>query len=227
MFLDSRNLLNPAKNVVEVVTVPVQFGVYRVKLGVQDFFSFATFWKSGEARIKDLELRNLELQEFKSKAEVLERENDDLRKQIGASSKGLDTKIKPAAVIGKHQYLEIDGDFKVGSMVTYVGNLVGTVLKSDGRVSFVQLPTDSGSKIPVRVNRATGEVVGQFNTGMLLDRVASTQEVNVGDFVVSTPGNLLIGKVEQIVSVQTDVFVRAKVSPLINFDQLTTVFVLE
>lgn len=222
MFLDSKNMLSPVKNIVETVTAPVQFGLYQGKLGVNNFFSFITFWKSGEARIKNLELRNLELAEFKNKAEILERENRDLRKQLGATVSAV-KKLLPVTVVGLGQYLEIyEGGFE-GKTVVYLGNLVGKIVKAH----FIQLPTDSASKIPVRVGKVLGLAYGQFNSTIILDKVAQNEEIKIDDLVVTADEGLIVGKIKKITSKQTDLFQTAEVTPLIDYEKLETVFIIE
>ncbi len=131
-FLDSRHVLDPGRSAFQVVTAPVSFSFYRAKVGMEDFFSFATFWKSGEARIKNLEQRNLELVAFENRAKDLERENSELRKQLGVTSL-VEARLFPATVLGIGQYLEIgvgekDG-VKTGLSVVYLDNLVGKVVR--------------------------------------------------------------------------------------------------
>src|SRR5574340_932932 len=85
LFLDTKRVLDPGRMVASTVVMPVQYVFYQGKLALGNAFSFATFWRSGEARIKNLELRNLELAGYKNQAEALERESQGLRKQLAAA----------------------------------------------------------------------------------------------------------------------------------------------
>lgn len=223
MFLDWRRVLDPVKGVAQMVTVPVQYAFYQARLGLGEFFSLATFWKSGEARIKNLEQRNLELTSYKNRAEILGRENEDLRKQLAASATASvgQRRLLPVTVVDVGQYLEIDtGQFE-GKTVVYLDNLVGKIIKPH----FVQLPTDSQSKIRVRVGRVLGLASGQFNSTIILDKVAQNEEIKIDDLVVTADDGLIVGKIKKIISRETDLFQKAEVVPLVDYKKLTTVFV--
>lgn len=220
MFLDNKRVLEPEKEAVYKILIPFQYSFYQTKLAAGDFFSFITFWKSGEARIKNLELRNLELVAYKNKAERLKLENDDLRRQLGATASA-GKKLIPVMVVNAGQYLEIDAAGFEGKNVIYLDNLVGKIVKSH----FVQLPTDSQFKIPVRVGKILGVVSGQFNSSIILDKIAPDEEIKIDDLVVTTQDGYLLGKIAKIVSSKTDVFQKAIISPLINYKKLPTVFV--
>lgn len=235
MLLDYRGWLSPEKSAVDVVIAPVKYSVYSTQLGLGDFFSFLTFWKSGEARIKNLEQRNLELVAFEAKASDLERENATLRGQLGVKTSP-SKKLLPATVLGSGQYLEIgvgknDGVVS-GESVAYLDNLVGKIGQLNDRTSFVQLPTDSQAVIPVKIGKVSGLVSGQFNSSIVLDRVAANEQINIDDNVLTSgegqsyvPG-LIVGKIQKIVSAPTDLFQKAQVTPQIDYGKLTTVFVM-
>lgn len=234
-FVDGTGLLNPLKSAAEVIITPVQSVIYSAKLSGEEALSFLTFWRSGEARIKNLELRNLELTASEGRAKALETENAQLRQQLGVTGLAGHKQL-PAQVLGVGRYLEItagaqDGVAE-GQTVAYLDNLVGRVIRVTSRVSFVQLPTDPQAKVPVKIGQTRGLVIGQFNSSILLDRVAQTESVNKND-LVTTSGegesyipNLTVGKVAQITSKETDLFKTAAVVPLINYSDLSQVFVI-
>lgn len=234
-FLDTRGVLDGPKNIIQTVTVPVQYSLYSTKLGIEELFSFLTFWKSGENRIKNLELRIMELAGADARAKSLERENSELRRQLGATPKVI-TKLLPATVLGKDRYLEIavglnDG-VKENMAVIYENNLLGRIVKTTPKVSFVQTLSDPQSKVPVKVETARGMVFGQFNSSIILDRIAQTENIVGTNYIFSSgegesfPPDLVIGKVGKILGKETDLFQTAEVLPLVNLNNLTTVFVV-
>lgn len=234
LFLDSKRVLDPVRSVSSFAVMPIQYAFYQGRLTVEGAFSFAVFWRSGEARIKNLEQRNLELLEFKNRAVILERENGELRKQLGVGVASGE-RLLPAPVVLAGSYLElgvgkVDG-VSVGASVVYLSNLVGRVVKVLDHSSLVELPTSPQSKIPVRVGVVSGLVTGQFNSTIVLSQVAANEEINVGDLVVtsgeagSIAANLIVGKIEKITSSETDLFKTAQLASLIDYKKLTTVFV--
>lgn len=234
-ILDSVKFLGVPKAVFYTITNPGQYALYSAKTGVSGWLSFLTFWKSGENRIKNLELRIMELSAAKSRAGVLEKENAELRKQLGVT-KLASYKQLPATVLGLSRYLEIGAGqnqgIAIGQSVIYLDNLVGRVVNVSAVTSFVRLPRDPESKIAVSVGLARGLVSGQFGSGMKISQVAQNEDIKSGD-LVSTSGEggaylpgMLVGKLGTIGTDKTGLFKEADVLPLIDYGRLTTVFVV-
>lgn len=235
-LFDGQGLLNLPKSALQFITNPIQYSLYSTKKGAEETFSFLTFWKSGESRIKNLEQRNLELASLEPQVAILKNENADLRAQLGVKMLA-DKQLLPATVLGLGRYLEIsvgsnDG-VREGQSVVYIDNLVGQVVRVTPKASFVQLPIDPQAKIPVKVNKASGLILGQFNSSMILDRIAQTDNISEKDLVVTSgeggnfSPNLVVGTISNITSVETDIFKKATVIPLVNYSELTTVFVIK
>lgn len=239
-LLDSLSLVNPVKSLAETAFLPGVYLVRSLRSEIADTFAVVIFWKTGESRVKNLEQRNLELQSLANRSVALEKENSDLRQQLGYKpASGI--KLIPATVLGTSRFMSVgigsrDG-VRENMSVVYLNNLVGRVVKVTPRASYVELPTDTAARIPAKVGikgTARGLVIGQFNTSILLDRLSQSEEVKVNDLVFSTgegdkiayEPDLLIGKISSIDSKETDLFKKANVNPLINYDKLTTVFVV-
>lgn len=238
IFLDRQGLFGEFRPMMQIVLSPFEMGAYSVKNNVTDGLSFLIFWKSGEARIKNLEQRNLELQSQANNEKILENENIELKKQLGVTSLSKFKRL-PARVLGVARFMIIDRGIKdgvvVGQSVTYLDNFVGQIVRSDSSVSFVQLATDADFKIPVKVGlleNLYGVTLGQFNSSIILDQVSQDEEIKIGDLVFTSGQSgkfipdLLIGKIYQISSSKTDLFQKAKVKPLIVYGKLNTVFVI-
>lgn len=234
-FLDGTKLLDAPKAVFYKVAAPEQYVVYGLKMNVLDTFSFLTFWKSGEQRIKYLESRIVELSAAKNRSDTLEKENRELRKQLGVA-KLVDKKQLPAIVLGESRYLEIgvgtDLGVKVGQMVVYGDNLVGRVAKASQTISFVQQPFDPDSLVPVRIGLARGLVKGQFGLGLKLSQVAQNEDIRGNDLVLTSGEGgtylpeLVVGKIGKISTDTTGLFKEAEVLPLVDVSKLTTIFVI-
>ena len=85
--------------VATTVSAPIEHFLYSTKqLGLESV-SFLTFWRSGEARIKNLEQRNWQLVAATARLSDLEKENQALREQLGVQiRKGQDSLV--ASVLG-------------------------------------------------------------------------------------------------------------------------------
>lgn len=235
LLLYQAKILNPFLNITQMVTVPIQYAAFSFRDGIEDQFSVLTFWRSGESRIRQLEQRNAELTAKAAQVEGLERENQELKNQLGSKALPV-TELIPVAIVGFDHDLVIGAGsnqgVKVGQAVIYLDNLVGKVNRVEPRVSFVQLPNDGSAKIPCKIKLVRCISSGQFNSTILLDRVTQTEEVVSGDIVQTSgqeglfPPNLVIGKVGKILSTETDLFVQAQIEPVIDYSKLTTVFLL-
>lgn len=240
LFLDNLKILNPLKSLLELGIVPIEYQLHSINNGVTDTFSFLTFWKSGEARIKNLEQRNLELLSQASRADTLEKENQELRYQLGVKSL-LNRTLLPAAVLGISRYMQIGvgakDQVRENMTVVYLGNLVGRVIQVAPRTSLVELPTDAGAKIPVKIKSTSnirGLALGQFNSSILLDKIAQNEEIKPDDLVLTTGegkdtvsnSDLVVGKINTLTNKETGLFRQASIKSLIDYQQLTTVFVI-
>lgn len=230
-LLDTAQLLNPVKTAAQIVFLPAEEAVHSVKIGLDDTFSFLTFWRSGESRIKNLEQRNLELLTKANQADSLASENADLRAQLGVKPLAGNT-LLPARVLGLDRYLGVaagaDDGVRSDMTVVYLGNYVGKVKTVSPKSSFVELPTDPDTKISAKIGvtgTVHGLISGQFNSSITLDHVAQEEDMKVGDQVF-TDDNLLIGSVVSIDSKDTDLFKRATIQPQITTGKLTTVFII-
>lgn len=235
IFLDRIGGWDGPKSALQTVTLPVQYAVFSAKLAAKDIFSFLTFWKSGENRIKNLELRVLELTATKNEADALRQENDQLRKQLGAIVTHSKT-LLPAPVLGGSLALELavgtNAGIKEGQSVVYLDNLVGRVKRVTPQASFVELPVSPLARIPVKIGKARGLVSGQYNFSMILDRVAQNEEIQANDLVLTSGeggsflADLIVGKITKIISNETDLFQKAEIKPLIDYQDLTLAFVI-
>ena len=214
--------------------MPVQAGMNEIKNNVDNQFRVLIFWKSGEARIKDLERRNLELAASCAQFGELKRENAGLRKQLEIPMPRAE-KVILANVIGKDDFLILDrgenDGVEIGSVVVKENFLVGTVIKVTPRRAYVMLPTSSESKVPVKAGQARGVVAGQFGTAMALEQINQNENIDFADYIltsgegsVSIP-NLIVGKVGKLRSRDSDIFKTAEVTLILEFSKLEQVFV--
>lgn len=238
LFLDLRGNLVFLKSGSSYVISPFYFASSNSRDSLRETFSFLTFWKSGEKRIRYLEQSNLELLVKATRTDQLERENRVLREQLGVASLA-SRKMLPAKVVGVGRFLVLgvglNEGVKVGQMVVIKDVLVGRVLRATDKLSYVILPTDGSSKIPAHVSlkeSVRGLVIGQYNSSIVLDQIVQMDKVVENQLILTSgdegsyePG-LLIGKVGKVLSSETDLFKKVEVQPIIVYGKLHTVFVV-
>lgn len=236
IFLENFNLLNPFHVLADKGIKPVKLFFYRNQQQVVNSLSFISFWRSGEQKIKNLEQRNRELLVEAQKAKALEEENRTIRIQIGAPLP-LSWQLQPAQTLGKTRYLTIDqGEkegVKTGQVAILKNILVGKVIKVESHESQIELPTDPESKIPVQADKthARGLLSGQFGRGLSLEKVTQDESLRTDDLVQTTgesgyPKDLLVGKISWVEKNESEVFQKAGIEPLLNYEELEIVFLI-
>jgi rod shape-determining protein MreC len=236
---DATPILTLPKTALQIITQPIQFGLY----------------KSAGAVGKQLEfilLARRAAQEHKAQEEQLAQilsENATLRRQLAeaqgflAQQQSLDPKTytqvaaRPISLI---RYLRIDkgsnNGLKVGMPVVYKDSYLGQIKDISPDSSEVILSSDPDSKIDAfsqgDAGKARGVLVGQFGSDMLLDKILHEEPVKVGDLVYSggTEGNLprglVLGQISQVLDRPNEIFKQAKVKPVFAVGDLDIVFVI-
>lgn len=123
---------------------------------------------------------------------------------------------------------------RVGMEVISQGHLVGRLSEVNAQTSKVFLVTDPNFKIGAidQQTRASGTVRGQIGAGMLMEKIAQSEKVEVGDTIVTDSADaddaqgVLIGKVERVQQQDNAVFQTAMISSPVNFNKLELVMVV-
>jgi rod shape-determining protein MreC len=125
-----------------------------------------------------------------------------------------------------------------GNVVIVKNEVVGSVAAVSDHYSVVQLVSSKQSSFPAitSASQAIGVAKGNGNGDIILDNVLLSQYLQVNDTVVTKgnqdiqgkgfPPDLLIGKIVSVDKNPSSLFQKARILPLISFDQLTTVFVV-
>lgn len=180
--------------------------------------------------------------------EVLRTENAKLSEALG-TRKALDFKTAAAFVVARSpSQLERtitldrgqDAGIEVGDAVLAPGGALAGVVTAvyDGSAD-VRLLSDPRSLHIGRDarSRATGEVVGNFSSPLRLEKVAATENLTVGDTVVTAgtlvkgfkallPRDLLIGTIVEVTDDPTSFEKSALIQPAADLDRLESVLVI-
>jgi rod shape-determining protein MreC len=197
----------------------------------------------------DLEKKNQELQDevARLQTELAKREeaviqNEALKAQLGFAQES-DFKLAQAQVISQdptnyQQVLTIDrgsgAGIKKGMVAATRGLLVGQVVATTPSTAKVRLITDFRSSVPVldQQTRANGLTRGGRGFGLNLEMVPQTDTLRKGDTLITSgfggeyPKGLVIGTVDSVQKLDTDVFQTAEVRPAVDFRRLEDLFVI-
>lgn len=197
-----------------------------------------------------LQQRNAELENEVSRlqAELIELKQQSAQTRVLSAlldfaQENPENKYLASAVIGRDpspflQYIIInrgsDAGVRRGMPVVTAQGLVGRIAAVTAGAARVQLITDAGSSINVRIepSRAPAVLQGQVTGEVALDMVPQSAGVQVGDLVLTSglggnyPSNILIGQITAIRGRDTDLFRRASIQPVVDFDQLEIVLIV-
>lgn len=235
ILIDFLDLTGSVKALVEKRSESIKGGVYQIGSTFKFQIANRTYsWQeTGDLRKKTEELAR--------KLAQLEVENSELKKDNDAMQRLLqaplapDWQFLPAKTLGLGRYLTInkgkrDG-VKTGMVVVRENILVGKVVRTSEKSAKIMLPTDSESKIAVKVGRVRGVLVGE-NGRLFLTEVLQGKKIEIDNLVVTSaekeifPLNLLIGKIKSVEKEEREPYQKAEVEPLINYDQLERVFLI-
>jgi rod shape-determining protein MreC len=150
---------------------------------------------------------------------------------------------KAAAVIGRDpspflRYVVINigsnSGILPGMPVVTEKGLVGRVDAVIGEAARVELVTDSGSAVNVRLPSSGTEamLVGSITGDLSLDMIPQDASVQVGDVVLTSglgggyPPNLLVGQVVGVRKLESELFQQASIQPNVDYNRLEFVLVI-
>lgn len=212
-------------------------------VALQDFLTAPRDITSLRQRNSELETEVAELQ-----AQVIQLQQEVGETQILAalvdfSRANPQNTYKAAAVIGRDpspflQYVIInrgsnDGILRGMPVVTDQG-LIGRVDAVIADAARVQLITDPASNVNVRLQNAEvdASLVGSVTGDVTLELIPQDAKVEIGDLVLTSglgggyPPDLIIGQVINLRSQDFDLFQRATVQPVVDFNRLQIVLVI-
>jgi rod shape-determining protein MreC len=232
----SRLVLNPV--------ITIQAWLSTRTQAVEEFLTSPTDVNRMRQRIMELEAENarlqtqvIELQELVSDVQLL-----SVLLNFATSRPEID-KFVTATVVGRDpspfmRYITIDRGSDDGlrrgmPVVTHQG-LVGRVAAVTAGGARVQLITDPGSRVNVRIQPSDAEAIllGQITGEISLDWIPQDAAVQTGDKVLTSgfggsyPPNILIGQITGNRRRDYDLFQTAAVQPVVDFSKLQIVMVI-
>jgi len=148
-----------------------------------------------------------------------------------------------AAVIGRDpspflRYIFInrgsDDGIRRGMPVVAQQGLIGRVAQVTANAAVVELITDPGAEVSVRLqpSETDGVLAGSLTGDLFIDLIPQEAEVQAGDLVLTSgiggtyPANILIGQVGNVRQDATALFQTASVQPIVDFSRLEIVLVI-
>jgi rod shape-determining protein MreC len=119
-------------------------------------------------------------------------------------------------------------------VVTSGAALIGRIARVAPNLAYVQLANDPRSQIAVMLqeSRITGLLIGTPEGAILMTDILPDEEVTSNETVITSaaggllPRGLIMGQIESITYLESDLFQQAVIRPAIDFRRLETVLVI-
>lgn len=232
--------LSGFKAVSEGVASGIQGDSYDFFQNLKEQLDFLSHLGETKQQRDDLKDENLALQ---SRITELETEINDLRSISRQLNFDLPFTLEPVRVIryDESQIGELiinkgnSSGIKLGDIAVLDKYAVGEVIEVSEITARVRLITSPKSIIPVitLLNSSKGVVVGELGSGVKLKEVLIEGKVEGGELVISSgvnsnfPYGLLIGKVGEVTSVESELTKQAKINLDLNFSTLRDLFIIK
>ncbi len=244
IILGQTVLVVPLRGAAAKVSNPLQYGAYRFSQNLKQEVDF--FWHLSRLRAENvmLDAEVLNLRSKLAEYEEIKRENEILKEQLGVSTDMAGKRPILAKVIGRsarggEATLTINkgssSEVREGAAVVFKDFLLGEVVIVETQRAKIRLLTDSQFSAAAldqeSPDRARGLVRGQYGTAVMLERILPTEQVVVGETIITSGEDgkfekgLILGKVKKILGQAADVFKGAELELLVDFDSLEEVFV--
>jgi rod shape-determining protein MreC len=212
-------------------------------IAVQDFLTAPRDMASLQQRNAELESEVAELQTQVIQLQQQVGETESLAGLVDFSRARPENTYRAAAVIGKDpspflHYIIInrgsnDGILRGMPVVTDQG-LVGRIDAVIADAARVQLITDPASSVNVRLENAEVEAAmsGSVTGDVTLDLIPQDINIEIGDLVLTSglgggyPPDLIVGQIVTIRSQEFDLFQKATVQPVTDFNRLQIVLII-
>jgi rod shape-determining protein MreC len=244
VFFNPAGVFNPVRKILMEITFPFQKMFYFSSRSLSD--AFGILGSIGELKSENSRLlkENNILAVRLAESENEKKENAMLRDQLNLAPRKKFNLVSSFVIGQDPQRLgswilidkgEADGMAPGMPVIAYEGILIGKIEEVFRNSSKVVLLTDSESAVNASdmETSARGILKGEYNLGIILDRVAQTEALNVGDTVITSglggdlPKGLLIGKILEIRTTGDKLFQQAVVAPRIKYTDLESVFVIK
>ena len=243
MALALGGYFSSASNVFTVSLVNLQTWFSARFVALQDFFTAPRDSASLRQRNAELEGEVADLQSQIIQLQQQVGETQQLAALVDFEQANPENRYKGAAVIGRDpspflHYVIINRGSNAGILrgmpvVTNQG-LIGRVDAVIADAARVQLITDPASSVNVRLQNAETEasLVGSVTGDVTLDLIPQDINVPIGDLVLTSglggdyPPDLIIGQVVNVRSRDFDLFQKATVQPVVDFNRLEIVLVI-
>jgi len=243
LFLALGGFLRPILGVVMDPFISAQRWLSERFMEVYDFFTLprdVADLLQKNAKLKD-EVSSLQSQVIQMQEQL--REASVLYSLLDFARSRPEDKYIAAAVIGRDpnpflRYIIIDqgsdDGIQHGMPVVTQQGLVGKVDAVTASAARIQLITDPGSVVNVRLQNQTADaqIIGSVTGEVTLEMLSQNTDLTPGEILLTSglggnyPGDVIVGQVSEIIATENQLFQTALVQPIVDFTALRAVLVI-
>lgn len=235
-------VLRPLEYVSRSLFTFIPRNAYLIQIRLRDVWG--SIFLDQQAEMSNLRARITQLESDSAACKLLQEENSLLRSQLDIPELS-NYKLVAGRVIGeepdsfsRNMLINIGSrdNIEVNQPVIFNNALVGYIANVEDNLSEVILITDPNSTLYAYIQGVEGEglVTGSLGLGYLtMEQIARESEVNIGDYVYTSGQvephyrDILIGRVDQILTEDRDTFQTVTVEPNVDLRGLEIVFVIQ
>jgi len=223
------------------ISEPLQSPLWNAGNTISAFGSSLSRGGQLQGRNEELVAQNLSLVQELVELQAIAKENSELREALDLNI-DKDFEVVMATVIGKNIAediliigIEEDLDIRPGMPVMSPSKVVvGRVLEYANKIAKVRLISEQKNSFDAKIvsKDITGIIRGQGSGELIFDLVPYDRVLEEEDIVVTSelggifPGNLLIGKIQHIISGGAEPFQKAVVTPFFQINQAHVLFIV-
>jgi len=255
IFLHYSHILTPPESFINYYTKPVLANIYGLSAKLNLAYNRETDRNDLLSQVQQLKDQVNRLTSENAILKMAEIENQYLRQQLkflssnnynyqiaNIVSRGALTDVSKnnqTVMIDKGSVDGIKIGFAVVSPNIYgsdnQGVIIGKVSGVKDHLAEIDLITNPQCKLAAAFlnrNKTSGIIHGELGLTVKMEFIPQTDEVNVGDLVVTSgleqdiSSGLVIGKVAEVIKENNNLWQSAKIDPMINADELLVVAVL-
>lgn len=247
-FLDSQNWFRSLRGVLAKPILLIERQIYAFRIAYVPSADFLSLARTRQQEIENLKQDLAQMTVAQNQLISCQEENLKIRRLLGAPLPA-SWQFLPARVISVTDSMRLDKGadqgIKEGMTVVIDNILVGRIIKVENNSSLVELPISTGVKIPVLVKKplVTGKDILESATGvqargllisqpggLVLDRVLQEEDIQKNDLLVTNGEdwrpNLIIGQISEVLPKNAEIYQKAKVRQLADYQKLSLVFIV-
>lgn len=231
-------LIRGPKKITKIIISPIVAPFNYLGEKTSGFFHFLKETKNLARENNDLKKEKNELAAENARLKGIVRQNEALQKENNLNQNLLAASVIVKSPTGFLKILTInkgtnDG-VKINQAVISESNLIGKITEVEKKSAEVSLITNPNLLIPVTLEKSRGSGILRGSlSGIIVEDISNDTKIEINENIVTSglgneiTANILVGKIEKIISRESEIFQKIIIASPIAFSRLETVFIVK